>query len=198
MSFCIRCKLKSDTKVCFSCKEKANITRNIPWCKDNIKRNTCPTCDPKGYIDYIFNFLMNNCKITDSKKDGHIFDLDLPWCYKMLEAQSGLCYHCSVFMSISKGSKDRTQISIDRVDNSQGHCKGNVVLTCLGCNLVKRDKAFKDFGSDENKVVKKDSRFDSESYEVLKAIEEEKLAKLKLEVSHLKKELRFLQDKISS
>lgn len=157
---CVRCKAPSDTKTCTLCKAKANKTRKTPLCTHFVKRNTCVICNPKGYIDFILSKLLVSCKITDTKK-GHLYNLDLEWCYKMYTLQNHCCYHCNTFLSITCGSKNKDQISIDRVDNSKGHCKGNVVLACLGCNLVKRDKAFSDFNSKEDKVLKPDQNIEA-------------------------------------
>ena len=50
------------------------------------------------------------------------------------KAQESRCAACNIEMLWCYVPKDTRQFSIDRIDNAQGHAKGNVLLTCLECN----------------------------------------------------------------
>lgn len=58
-----------------------------------------------------------------------------------------LCYYCHTKTKLLYDSKrDMEQWSLDRLDNNLGHNLGNVVISCLKCNLEKRrrdDEKFK-------------------------------------------------------
>lgn len=66
-------------------------------------------------------------------------DVDLNDVLKMFEELS--CSYCSenVFI-LYKLKLEPRQWTLDRIDNDLGHEKGNVVLSCLKCNLERRCK----------------------------------------------------------
>lgn len=97
--------------------------------------------------------LLKSCKGHD-KRDNREFNLNVEWINLMLDKQGGYCYHCEGILDLTNGDKQPDQVSIDRVDNSIGHIMGNVVLSCLICNLKKGKKSFSEFGSSENNVLK--------------------------------------------
>jgi hypothetical protein len=50
-----------------------------------------------------------------------------------------LCYYCSCFVFlIYEHVRETDQWTLDRIDNSIGHNRGNVVISCLKCNLKRR------------------------------------------------------------
>jgi hypothetical protein len=49
------------------------------------------------------------------------------------------CHYCNEYMYIIyEIVRQNKQWSLDRVDNTQGHNKGNLVISCLECNLKRR------------------------------------------------------------
>lgn len=60
------------------------------------------------------------------KRKGHAFDLDVAWYDENIAAQP--CHYC--------GEKDYG-VGCDRIDNSQGHTKSNVVPCCWDCNATR-------------------------------------------------------------
>jgi len=62
-------------------------------------------------------------------------DVDVPYIQNMIENQGEMCHHCQIYLKLSEyKARDREQFSIDRVDDTKGHLKGNVVISCWGCN----------------------------------------------------------------
>jgi hypothetical protein len=56
----------------------------------------------------------------------------------ILEA-NGLCYYClHPVQFVYEHVREPTQWTLDRIDNSIGHVRGNLVLACLTCNLRRR------------------------------------------------------------
>jgi hypothetical protein len=63
------------------------------------------------------------------KKFGRDNDLDVPYVQKVIEAG---CSYCGA-------PACNTKIGLDRIDNTIGHMKSNVVAACVRCNLIRRD-----------------------------------------------------------
>lgn len=60
--------------------------------------------------------------------------------YKLCECNLN-CYYCKDEMFILyKMVRESKQWSVDRIINSNGHNKDNIVLSCLECNLKRRNK----------------------------------------------------------
>ena len=50
-----------------------------------------------------------------------------------------ICHYCGKKLNIVYSDcYDKTQWTLDRVDNDQGHNTNNVLVACLGCNLKRR------------------------------------------------------------
>ena len=45
------------------------------------------------------------------------------------------CYYCKQPVKTEYSYRDKGQWTLDRIDNRMGHNKGNVVMSCLECNL---------------------------------------------------------------
>ena len=86
------------------------------------------------------------------KKRG--FDLDLEYVVNLLRPM--ICHYCGNCVYILyKISREMKQWSLDRIDNSLGHTKTNVVLSCLKCNLERRCKSSTGFLFSKNLVISK-------------------------------------------
>lgn len=52
------------------------------------------------------------------------------------------CYYCNCEMFILyEHVRELSQWSVDRIDNMKGHNKDNFVLSCLNCNIKRRNKS---------------------------------------------------------
>jgi hypothetical protein len=62
------------------------------------------------------------------KKRGYANDLDLAFVTALF--QLGACSYCE---------ETELRLTLDRIDNTKGHTKVNVVLACVRCNYLRRD-----------------------------------------------------------
>ena len=66
--------------------------------------------------------------------------VDYEWFIKE-ESTSNCCYHCGCGFELALDEYNNvfSNISFDRIDNSKGHNKDNLVLSCVHCNTRKLD-----------------------------------------------------------
>ncbi|MEW8689138.1 MAG: hypothetical protein AB2556_25230, partial [Candidatus Thiodiazotropha sp.] len=65
---------------------------------------------------------------------GLRFNLKVDQILELKEAQDNHCAACNIELLWAYQPKDTQQFSIDRLDNSMGHIRDNIRLTCLECN----------------------------------------------------------------
>jgi ATP-dependent exoDNAse (exonuclease V) alpha subunit len=90
------------------------------------------------------NDIMISKKLEGHKKydaeKGLNFDLEVDDVKQLYEKQGGLCYHCHSDVKLNFHGGDQKQLSIDRLNDSMGHKKGNVVIACWECNRTHKNK----------------------------------------------------------
>ena len=94
----------------------------------------------KGHLHFALKDIKNN-----RKRNKRITDIDLEYLLKLYEFQKGRCAISNIEMTIGFGDSDYNgiqhtkpyNISIDRLDNSKGYLKGNVILICTSVNMFK-------------------------------------------------------------
>jgi hypothetical protein len=60
--------------------------------------------------------------------------------YELLDKSELLCHYCSMpIMVVYRNVRYEYQWSLDRIDNTRGHDLENVVISCLKCNLARRN-----------------------------------------------------------
>ena len=72
-------------------------------------------------------------KREDAAK-GLRFNLKVDHILGLKEAQSTRCAACSTELLWAYQPKDTQQFSVDRLENTMGHIRDNIRLTCLECN----------------------------------------------------------------
>ena len=66
------------------------------------------------------------------------------------------CFYCNTnLMLFYKECKQSNQWTLDRIDNSMGHNSNNVVISCLECNLKRRNTDLKKFLYTKQLSIKK-------------------------------------------
>jgi hypothetical protein len=55
------------------------------------------------------------------------------------------CYYCKEKVLMEYGKRDPKQWTLDRIDNTMGHNTNNVLISCLACNLKRRNRTVEKF-----------------------------------------------------
>lgn len=75
---------------------------------------------------------------------------------KLMSISQQRCHHCGAeYRVLYTKHRDKMQWSLDRIVNSIGHNRDNVVVSCLHCNISRRDKAYGTFHDSKNIQVNK-------------------------------------------
>jgi hypothetical protein len=77
-------------------------------------------------------FVISDCRRWD-KRHGFSCVLDLDYVRTLISTG---CQYCGA-------TRDDLHIGLDRIDNAQGHLKGNVIPCCTRCNLVRGGMPYK-------------------------------------------------------
>ena len=96
------------------------------------KGNKITPLTPQELRKVIVKKLVSYKKVDQTK--GVTFDLIVDDILIMKTTQNNLCSACNIKMLWKYEPGDSQQFSIDRIDNSRGHTKDNIRLTCLHCN----------------------------------------------------------------
>ena len=148
-SFFLNSSLKKELKI-HDVKLKVNrkISMTDKW------KLTCPDLKIDNHVDFILqsdniNELVKSQirqKISgyrwqDIKKNlfccGKFIDYD--FVIELLKKSKGLCFYCQLNVQLLYDYKrEPKQWTIERIDNTMGHNKDNVEISCLNCNLRRR------------------------------------------------------------
>ena len=83
--------------------------------------------------------MISSYKVKDFKNGTDICDIDIDWMVANVLTQK--CFYC----------EDVRRVGCDRVDNSKGHTKSNVVPCCFDCNCARGDN----FSQEEMVIIGK-------------------------------------------
>ena len=86
---------------------------------------------------------LNGYKNQDIKKTIHDDSLFVKshQVVDLLMKQQMKCFYCnSMCLLFHKYVREKSQWTLDRIDNSKGHWIDNVILSCLECNLSRRNR----------------------------------------------------------
>ena len=87
-----------------------------------------------------FGSLCQQYQLADSSR-GRDMNIDVSYLQDLLRRQGAKC--CLRLTGCGQ-SLDESTVSVDRINSILGHIKGNVQLTCLQCNVLKRDRTHAD------------------------------------------------------
>ena len=65
------------------------------------------------------------------------------------------CYYCKQKVKMEYTKRDMEQWTLDRIDNTMGHNTKNVLISCLGCNLKRRNRTVEKFLFTKQLVIQK-------------------------------------------
>ena len=80
-------------------------------------------------------------KSQDIKKELYEEEklVDVAYVLKTLENAENICYYCKEQVKVLyENVREPLQWSLDRIDNSIGHNRENVVIACLQCNVGRK------------------------------------------------------------
>lgn len=83
--------------------------------------------------------LWQNTLLHDCKNRNHIVNIDVNYINFLFEKQKGKCYWFGVELKPSTTKKHPQQPSLDRLDNTLGYIKENVVLSCYSANIGRNE-----------------------------------------------------------
>lgn len=88
----------------------------------------------------IAGYVKQDAKAGREYKDDEF--LDLATARKLVEESNYRCAHCFNSIGERRNQPERYQLSFDRIDNSLAHVKGNLVVSCVGCNKTRGDQLY--------------------------------------------------------
>jgi hypothetical protein len=96
--------------------------------------NICKICrssENDDNLEQIFKQKIHNCISNCKKREGNRgnFDLDIEYLQQLYQLQNGLCYISKIKLSLKVHSN--FNISIERIDETNGYVKGNIKFICI-------------------------------------------------------------------
>jgi hypothetical protein len=143
-----------DTKTCIKCNTAKNVTEFYVnrTARTVYRRTTCIECDKVARRSRSYNRNWKETRVREKlaerrrrrdpkftakhivrdsrssdKKKNRVNDLDRAW---VSEKISHGCEYCG---------ETELRMTLDRMDNVEGHTKDNVVAACIRCNYLRRD-----------------------------------------------------------
>ena len=90
---------------------------------------------------------LNGYKSQDKKfeiySDFHFIKLEQV--LEKLKECDSTCYYCKEKVLMEYEKRDPKQWTLDRIDNTMGHNTNNVLISCLACNLKRRNRTVEKF-----------------------------------------------------
>jgi hypothetical protein len=93
--------------------------------------------DAHNYVQH----KVHNCKHYDRKRGFYdeIRTVTKEWILEQVMEQFNRCHYCKTQMTYGDGPTNKTDITVERIDNSHPHNKRNCILACLNCNTWRSD-----------------------------------------------------------
>lgn len=136
---CIKCRMiKNKSKIKNKCIHNLRIDYCIECngsyiCKHKKQIYQCKICGDE--IKITIRYMINNSKTKDKKYN--IYDIvnfiDKCFLKNLIEDCNDKCYYCKCDLQYIIYQNNLA--TIERIDNSIGHIKSNVVIACHHCNL---------------------------------------------------------------
>ena len=103
------------------------------------------------------------CKLSSYKQqdvEKKIYDatkiVNLDETFELLSACNLSCYYCSSkLLLLYENVREKSQWTLDRINNDLGHNRDNILIACLECNLKRRNKSKSAFLFTKNLVISK-------------------------------------------
>lgn len=143
-------------KKCSNCKvEKTLENFHSSSIYPDGKKYTCKDCrsvEAKKYSEVSkknkaknwYRSLFFDCR-KRAKKAGYELDFDINYILELYNNQNKKCYWYGIEMIPSSKAKYPFQPSVDRIDNTKGYSKDNIILCCFSANMGRNANNFETF-----------------------------------------------------
>lgn len=101
---------------------------------------------------------MSSYKQQDSSKNRYVEEsfITLEYVMNLLKKEYCKCVYCKdVMLLFYTKPHDKSQWTLDRIDNDIGHNVDNVVVSCLSCNIQKRKRDHDKFSFTKSLKIEK-------------------------------------------
>lgn len=154
------------------CHKRFKIKKPRVWDKAKVITKNCKNCN-KEFITKKSKEYINNCSfkcgqesryekdpikkffmskkgrlMSNSRKRGKLFNLSWKDLYNQYNKQNGLCFYTGIKLELiysNTNSAKSNQLSVDRLNNTKGYNKNNIVLCCFCINNFKGSMNLKEF-----------------------------------------------------
>ena len=138
--------VQKNRKITFTNKWKENYTDIQKETDLNVDNHSCLLLqNENGNINKLvknqIQQKINGYRWQDIKKNIFLQDnfIDYDFVIELLQKSQGKCFYCQINVQVIYDHvREPKQWTIERIDNSIGHNKGNVEISCLNCNLRRR------------------------------------------------------------
>jgi hypothetical protein len=151
------CELSHETQINILTHIYSNLTNNMTTNNREIYDNN------NKYINIFINNLKNKISgykqqdILKKKLDINHFTNFENIIFLLYESQLTCCYCHKEIYILYKQVREMSQWTLDRIDNNFGHNIGNLVISCLKCNLKRRRINKNSFMITKNMVVSREN-----------------------------------------
>jgi hypothetical protein len=129
---------------------KDGLFYHCKTCQNN-KRNASRKINGRVWYERVLSSVHYRAKVTN-KQD----DIDKNFLMELKEKQNGMCYWFNIPIDFTMKNKLRRP-SIDRLDNSKGYTKENVVLSTQFANLGRQSESAVNFRIFLERYIKNNS-----------------------------------------
>jgi hypothetical protein len=129
----------NDTKWAFS-EEELHSSRQLEYIMQIINEKANDT-DQYKFILSSFRQKLNSYRTQDMLKKRYSEEefVTIDNIIELLQKSENICYYCREPVQVLyEYVREPRQWTLERIDNSKGHNKGNLMIACLGCNLGRR------------------------------------------------------------
>lgn len=131
--------ITNDEKWGFS-EEDLQCSRQLEYIMQIINEKANNT-DPYKFILSSFRQKLSSYRTQDVLKDRYSEEefVSLDDIITLLQESENTCYYCREPVQVLyEYVREPRQWTLERINNSKGHNKGNLMIACLGCNLGRR------------------------------------------------------------
>jgi hypothetical protein len=127
---------------------------DLNYMNDVVKKNI-----KKKYSAYKQQDNKNMLKLSNNKKMYDLYKCNIisynEIINKLIKSKLICGYCCNMVNIIYETSRDNTQWTLERTDNTIGHSCTNTIIACLGCNLKRRNSNIENFIFTKTLIINK-------------------------------------------